>query len=814
MSQYSIRDCVVVDTVSDVDRKAAAAVRRGAAEADDASTDDAADVSADEQRLRKLIRALERDLDVFVDRAVTKPLLLEKDKQSALAEIAGAVCPASFEGDRPAAVDVHWARGVQDVEDAFRGNAGSILSAMVALRRQQKLEQLRAAPQSDAPVSLTVDVDDDEAQQLLQLDRAAISSLQLLPEAAGSKSGGAGPMKRQQPASLLRMVDRTCTAMGRALLGGWIRRPSSHLPTILARQQCVSFFMANPRLLATLREGAEYLRHFPDLTRLLQRLRPPPSLRSLSATGSRELRDLLELYKCVSRAGAVCGAMSEPSQLSSAAVDDVATHARELGAACDRCAPLLALVEEIIDAEHLQASYGRASAAKDAPSLDGEWLFRARFLRVKPSLTAELAAGHRALEATTQQILSLVAALPAQLGIEKKELHLDRSDVHGVHLRVTKRLSSKVLKALDARQVAYRVLSQQKAGALFLTKPLESLLQLYGQQKQAYEDSQRGVVLEAWRVARTYLALLQAVADKVATLDALASLASVALVYDWTMPRFCEQLDAGDAPRRMELQGLYHPLLRERLGASHVVSSDLCVAEPCAARVIFGPNMGGKSTLLKAVGAVAVLAQIGSAVPCRAAVLPLFDRVFLRSGSAETAALGVSSFLAEMAAMEEVVRLATPRSLVLIDEIGRGTSTADGFGLAWALLEELALANRALVLCATHFHELAALEDEVCHAPGQAAFASLHVDAVVSAETRDIHMLYRLLPGASDRSYGVHCAKVAGFPDAIVRDALAIEAVVVGVADRAAASRKRPRCAADDASDASVDEAAAAKRPR
>ena len=178
--------------------------------------------------------------------------------------------------------------------------------------------------------------------------------------------------------------------------------------------------------------------------------------------------------------------------------------------------------------------------------------------------------------------------------------------------------------------------------------------------------------------------------------------------------------------------------------------------------VLTGPNMGGKSTYIRAVGIAVILAHIGSFVPATRASMPLFDRVMCRVGSSDSLASGVSTFLAEMKEVSTILDKATPRSLVIIDELGRGTSTHDGYGIAYACLESLA--NRGVVtLFATHFHELTLMQGAV---PG---IINRHVSAVSCGD--DLVMMYRVNDGPSNESWGMGVAKLCGFPQEIVTEA-------------------------------------------
>merc|ERR1712232_277276 len=186
------------------------------------------------------------------------------------------------------------------------------------------------------------------------------------------------------------------------------------------------------------------------------------------------------------------------------------------------------------------------------------------------------------------------------------------------------------------------------------------------------------------------------------------------------------------------------------------------MGEESRLHIITGPNMGGKSTYIRSVALLALLNQIGSFVPCQSATLPIFDSVMCRVGASDMQLRGISTFMAEMLEAASILNTATERSLVIVDELGRGTSTSDGFGIAWAIAKHLAEATRCFTLFATHFHELAALEDMV------QGVHNRHATAAVDAASGRLTFLYSLADGAADKSYGGHCAELAGFPARVV----------------------------------------------
>jgi DNA mismatch repair protein MutS len=251
------------------------------------------------------------------------------------------------------------------------------------------------------------------------------------------------------------------------------------------------------------------------------------------------------------------------------------------------------------------------------------------------------------------------------------------------------------------------------------------------------------------------LAALQAVADAAALIDLALALGAVAAERGYVRPTFTPE------PALRIVAGR-HPVVEAALGPGRFVPNDCTLDAECQVLIITGPNMSGKSTFLRQVALIALMAQAGSFVPAVETVLPLFDRIFTRIGAQDDLAAGQSTFMVEMVETAQILHQATPQSLVVLDEVGRGTSTFDGMAIARAVVEFLH--NRrevaARTLFATHYHELTALADILPRVHN--AHVAVHEDGT------EVVFEHRIVPGPSDRSYGVHVARLAGLPAAVV----------------------------------------------
>jgi DNA mismatch repair protein MutS len=284
------------------------------------------------------------------------------------------------------------------------------------------------------------------------------------------------------------------------------------------------------------------------------------------------------------------------------------------------------------------------------------------------------------------------------------------------------------------------------------------------------------------------LGRLQEAGRTLATLDVLASFAEVAVSERHVRPR----MSAGAA---LDLRASRHPVVEQRLPAGKFIPNDIRLDEGQRVLLLTGPNMAGKSTILRQVGLAVVLAQAGAFVPAEAATIGVVDRVFTRVGASDNLGLGQSTFMVEMSETSAILHAATTRSLVLLDEIGRGTATYDGVAIAWAVTEHLHDRVGCKTIFATHYHELTQLTEELAHAR--------NFNVAVREDGHDVIFLYRLEPGGADRSYGIHVGRLAGLPAPVVARAESI--LVMLEAGHHMAGRKAP--APPDASQLALFEA-------
>lgn len=520
------------------------------------------------------------------------------------------------------------------------------------------------------------------------------------------------------------------------------------------------------------------------------------------ATGSAEnaecrasLQDALQIYLSVVRLQSIVSALVEAQFPQEYMLCDAQNCILQLSR-------FMALVEEIVDTEPLVGYKSSGSSSPDRHSKFLYWLMRGTQggdKRVRPGFSPALTRTHENLLAlrgsmveeadACEEIACLGTSTSSGSGSAKKTskgakaasrsdqaVFLEHSSVHGAHLRVTKRNSASVLAALRSRGYNVRVLSTQNAGVLFVTTSMEKYWVQYAHQLSIRSQLESSVVRQAMGVACTYQTPLQKLSSILAEVDVLAGLSHVASLNEWTCPVILHSHEDEHADVA-EVLGLRHCVVECQIGRNSYIPSDFRMQRQVSGAqrlaLLTGPNMGGKSTYIRAIGIVAILTQIGSFVPATVCKLPLFDRILCRVGACDSISRGISTFKAEMVELGDILRKATPSSLVIVDELGRGTSTHDGFGIAAAAVERLCRTTSVTVF-ATHFHELTLLASGQGPVPGlQDSVINLHVGAMVAGEgsTGTVTMLYEVKPGPCLQSYGIHVARLAKMPEEVVFDA-------------------------------------------
>ncbi len=508
-------------------------------------------------------------------------------------------------------------------------------------------------------------------------------------------------------ATLLQVIDRTLTAMGRRMLRRRLLAPLLDLPEIEGRLEAVAELYASAGDRQAMRES---LRHVQDLERLAAKI----------STGRVNPRELLALVRSLDVLPAITGALGDPS----------AARLRTLPRDFDVLVDVRESIESAINPE--------APALMSAGGV------------IRPGYSSELDELRCLRDGAVDWIAGLQRSEREHTGIES--LKIGYNKVFGYYIEVTR---SNLARVPD-RYIRKQTLTNAER---YVTPELKEW-------EEKILDAETGISTVESRLfgdlresLGSATGRLQDTAERVAELDVHAALADVAERSGYVQP----EMSAGFG---LEIQAGRHPVVEQMIAREDFIPNDVRLDRDAFAMILTGPNMAGKSTVLRQVGLIALMAQSGSFVPADSARLGVCDRIFTRVGASDSLARGQSTFMVEMTETAAILSGATDRSLILLDEIGRGTSTYDGVAIAWAVTEFIHDRIGARTVFATHYHELVELADKL---EGVTAW-----NVAVRETGDDIVFLRRLEPGGCDRSYGVHVARLAGVPREVVDRAFAV----------------------------------------
>lgn len=501
--------------------------------------------------------------------------------------------------------------------------------------------------------------------------------------------------------SLLSTMNACRSAMGRRLLKTWILRPLADLNAIAARHDAVATLSRSARRLDGLREALRGLR---DMERLATQL----------AYNRSNGRDLLAVADALERMPAIINLCKETEN------------------------PLLLHLSSNLDALQDVAENIRRTLVQEPPlSVRDGGLLRPGFDSKVDELREIATNGHT-------WFTDLETKLKAELQIPSLKVKMNRQI--GWFIEVTKINEAKAPEHWKRKQ-------QMTNGSRYVTDELlerdDALLTADTKLKELeYRE-----FINLREACKGHAQTLAQIAGKVAAIDVLQCFGTIARSRAWTRPEMAES-------DQMKVQGARHPVLEQQSG---FVPNDLDLTKKRKFLLITGPNMGGKSTYLRTTALMSILAQSGSFVPAEKAKIGLVDRIFTRVGASDDLRRGRSTFMMEMIEVAHILRRATSNSLVLLDEIGRGTSTFDGLSIAWSVTEDICKRIQARTLFATHYHQLIGLEGEVD------GLVNVHVQ--VAQANGELRFMHTVADGPCDDSYGVQVAALAGLPRPVVERA-------------------------------------------
>lgn len=509
-------------------------------------------------------------------------------------------------------------------------------------------------------------------------------------------------LRKGKKGSLLWLLDETVTAMGARRLKQWIERPLLDQEQIERRLAVVE---ALTKHFFEREELREMLKGVYDLERLAGRV----------SYGNVNARDLVQLRRSLERVPAITGAVKKLNS----------DQANTLLADIDLCE---ALVERL-----------RAAIVEDPPLSIKEGGI------VNDGFNEKLDEYRDASKNGKDWIASLQQQEREATGV--KSLKVGYNKVFGYYIEVTR---TNLDQLPEGRYERKQTLANAER---FITPELKAKETLILEAEEKMLELEYEMFLQIREEVKPYIPSLQKLAKQISEIDALQSFAVISEQQQYVKPEFSDD-------REVDLKDGRHPVVEKVLTDEEYAANDVVMPEDRDILLITGPNMAGKSTYMRQLALTAILAQIGCFVPASRARLPIFDQVFTRIGAADDLVSGQSTFMVEMLETRYALSKATQNSLILLDEIGRGTSTYDGIALAQAIIEYIHNDIHAKTLFSTHYHELTHLGDELSH------LQNIHVGAM--EEDGEIVFLHQVKEGAADESYGIHVAQLADLPDEVI----------------------------------------------
>lgn len=513
---------------------------------------------------------------------------------------------------------------------------------------------------------------------------------------------------KKKAGSLLGLIDETKTAMGGRLLKQWLLRPLRDTEDINERLDVIEAFQNEFFVRGALQD---HLKSVYDLERLAAR----------AAMGTMNARELVQLKRSLSAIPGMKSVLSSSQ--------GILNHASQR---LEDMSDLAGLIDEaIVDDPPISIREGDI---------------------INDGFDSKIDEYRNVLSQNQKWLAQLESDERAATGINSLKVKYNKN--FGFFIEVSR---ANVSKLEEGRYERKQTLTNAER---FVTPELKEHERLINEAQLKRTEREYELFITIRERVKANISRLQKLARQVAQLDVLASLADVSDNNRFVRPTFTDD-------NIINIKQGRHPVVEAILEAGEFVANDVNLDQNTAMQLITGPNMAGKSTYMRELALIVILGQMGSFVPAESAVLPIFDQIFTRIGANDDMAMGQSTFMVEMAEANLALQEASAHSLILFDELGRGTATYDGMALAQAIIEYLDAHVHAKTLFSTHYHELTALTDK------HENIKNVHVGAVED-ESGELHFLHQIQQGPADKSYGIHVAALAGLPDELIANATTI----------------------------------------
>ena len=543
----------------------------------------------------------------------------------------------------------------------------------------------------------------------MPLDEMTRRNLELVESLRGGDTGG----------TLLSVLDRTLTPMGSRLLHQWLLTPLTKVSSVNERLDAVALFARDPISREALRDALDGVR---DVERLA----------SKAAAGRGTPRDLRSLGDSIARLPTVHSALQKVVGSDTFRAGPL----ENLMSRWDACADL---ADDII-----------ATIVERPPIAMGDEV------SIRVGVDADLDEWRSLRDGGKDSIARIQMDERARTGISSLKVGYNR--VFGYFIEITNSNAHLVPSDYQRRQTL-------TGAERYVTPALKEFEEKVLTAAERIEEREREIFEALRKRIGSHIRRLQCVAQLTAELDVLSTMAEVAEREGYVRPTVTDGFD-------LEITGGRHPVVERMMAKEKFIPNDVTLIDDKRMIILTGPNMSGKSTILRQIGLIVLMAQVGSFVPAESATIGIVDRLFTRVGASDNLVRGQSTFMVEMSETSAILHTATRNSLVLLDEIGRGTSTYDGVSIAWSVSEYLHDQVRCKTVFATHYHELTQLTDELV--------AACNYSVEVKEAGDRVLFLHRLIPGGANRSYGIEVGRLAGLPEAVLERARKLLALFEG----------------------------------